>query len=174
MVVNPTQTRSHSETEVLKMIAQVMNGENGDGIGPIAHHRMELLEHGAITIIDDAYNANPDSMRVALDALQQISVRKNAKAVAILGDMLELGDDSKLAHEQIGQYAREVAQVNCLIGIGEQAKLYCPDYYFESLHQLKLPEILTQKNPTHRDNVVYLLKASSACKLWEVIAQLVN
>jgi UDP-N-acetylmuramoyl-tripeptide--D-alanyl-D-alanine ligase len=56
----------------------------------------------AITLINDAYNANPDSTASALSTLASLPARTAARRVAILGDMLELGDDSTYEHRHIG------------------------------------------------------------------------
>ena len=63
-----------------------------------------------VTMIDDAYNANPDSMAAALDALARLAETSRerhagARAVAVLGDMLELGDAAATAHAEIVQEA---------------------------------------------------------------------
>lgn len=86
--------------------------------------RMELKELacGAV-VIDDSYNANPDSMAAALSTLGQIgSVRKiadpKAKTVAVLADMLELGSQSEEFHYQVGRQAAQ-AGVDLLIAMGE-------------------------------------------------------
>ncbi|MBI4364542.1 MAG: UDP-N-acetylmuramoyl-tripeptide--D-alanyl-D-alanine ligase [Candidatus Latescibacteria bacterium] len=64
-------------------------------------HRLELLTHGGISILDDAYNANPASMREALILLGTIETKGERRAV--LGDMLELGPDSERFHEEMGR-----------------------------------------------------------------------
>ena len=66
------------------------------------------------TVIDDSYNANPDSMKAALDVLCQFQGRK----VAILGDMKELGRFRKKLHIDLGDYAK-IHGVDCLIGYGD-------------------------------------------------------
>ena len=66
------------------------------------------------TVIDDTYNANPDSMRAALDVLCQFQGKK----VAILGDMRELGRYRKKLHIELGDYAK-IHGVDCLIGYGD-------------------------------------------------------
>ncbi len=65
------------------------------------HHRLELLASEGITVLDDAYNANPSSMREALLLLAAIETRGERRAV--LGDMLELGPDSERFHEEVGR-----------------------------------------------------------------------
>jgi UDP-N-acetylmuramoyl-tripeptide--D-alanyl-D-alanine ligase len=81
--------------------------------------RMEILTlPGDIHIINDSYNANPGSMAAALETL--IHLKKQGKTVAVLGDMLELGEDSSALHRQVGGIvARE--GVDHLLAMGEQA-----------------------------------------------------
>ena len=70
--------------------------------------RQNIYEFGSMTIIEDCYNASPESMRAALDVLAGMAAKKNARSAALLGDMLELGDYSRLMHDQLGQYAARV------------------------------------------------------------------
>ncbi len=87
--------------------------------------RQEILESGGITIIDDSYNASPDSMKGALDIL--VSRKTSGKKVAVLADMLELGEEALRSHWEIGEYAKEKG-IDLLLCIGplmrEAAKGY--------------------------------------------------
>ena len=67
---------------------------------------------GGVVVVDDCYNANPMSMRAALDEL----ARAPGRRVAVLGDMLELGPDEVRYHEEIGAYASERADVLVAVG----------------------------------------------------------
>jgi len=66
-----------------------------------AKHRLEILRAGGISVLDDAYNANPASMREALGILGGVTVPGARRAV--LGDMLELGPGSEALHEAVGR-----------------------------------------------------------------------
>ena len=82
-----------------------------------APHRMALRRTpSGATVLDDSYNANTDSMLAALHTLAQLPVR--GRRIAVLGDMLELGDASPDAHRQIG---RAAASADVLIAVGEAA-----------------------------------------------------
>jgi UDP-N-acetylmuramyl pentapeptide synthase len=72
---------------------------------------------GPVLVIDDCYNANPMSMRAALDDL---SASASGRRVAVLGDMLELGPDERLFHEELGDYAA-AAGVDVLVAVGPLA-----------------------------------------------------
>lgn len=64
--------------------------------------RLEVKRFGPVTVIDDTYNANPDSMRAALDVLAGYPVPAGGRRVAVLGDMLELGALTEEAHREVG------------------------------------------------------------------------
>ena len=72
-----------------------------------ADMRQKIYEMDRITVIEDCYNASPESMRAALDVLAALSQKKGGKSAALLGDMLELGDYTRLMHQQLGQYAAQ-------------------------------------------------------------------
>ncbi len=77
--------------------------------------RLQLLDApGGVTVIDDCYNANPASMSAALDALKGIAVE--GRAVAVLGDMLELGAGEAKEHETIGVKASDIAALIAFFG----------------------------------------------------------
>ena len=71
-----------------------------------AQHRGELIDLGYdVKIYDDCYNANPGSMRAAIDTL--LTIDRPGRYVAILGDMFELGEQSDASHKQVVRYAGE-------------------------------------------------------------------
>lgn len=83
--------------------------------------RMEVRERadGAV-VVNDAYNANPESMEAALESLQLIGRRSARRTVAVLGEMLELGPDAVQAHQRVGRYAAG-ADVDVLVTVGDMA-----------------------------------------------------
>ncbi|HYM83413.1 MAG TPA: cyanophycin synthetase, partial [Candidatus Dormibacteraeota bacterium] len=80
-----------------------------------APHRGEMVRVGGLTLIDDAYNASPGSVRAALEALAGLPGRR----IAVLGEMLELGDASEAGHREVGAAAAGV--VDRLVVVGEGA-----------------------------------------------------
>ena len=81
--------------------------------------RMEVTERAdGTTVVNDAYNANPESMRAALEALAVIA--EGRRSWAVLGEMLELGAASRAQHQEVGRLAREVG-VDRLVAVGEGA-----------------------------------------------------
>jgi UDP-N-acetylmuramoyl-tripeptide--D-alanyl-D-alanine ligase len=80
--------------------------------------RMQLWESNGVRVLDDAYNANADSMLAALQTLQDIPCK--GRRVAVLGDMAELGSHSEAAHIEVGRRAAE-SGVGQLFTIGKMA-----------------------------------------------------
>ena len=82
--------------------------------------RQKFVDHNGITVIEDCYNASPDSMRAAINTLAALPVE--GIKVAVLGDMLELGAISREAHRSIGMDAAK-AGIDILLCYGENMKL---------------------------------------------------
>ena len=80
--------------------------------------RQKVVHAGSMDVIEDCYNANPDSMKAALAMFKEFPCKRR---FALLGDMLELGDLSREAHEELGRLAAE-SDLYCLVTYGEQAK----------------------------------------------------
>lgn len=81
-------------------------------------NRMDLLTIGGATIINDSYNANPDAMKAALNMLEDMGADR--RKIAVLGDMLEMGDMAEIGHFEIGAYAAKKSDV--LIAVGPLSK----------------------------------------------------
>jgi len=89
--------------------------------------RMQLDQRAdGLAVLNDAYNANPDSMAAALAAVAQLR-RPGGRVVAVLGDMLELGADADDAHVQIGRLAASLG-VDELVAIGQHAEALVRGY----------------------------------------------
>jgi UDP-N-acetylmuramoyl-tripeptide--D-alanyl-D-alanine ligase len=87
---------------------------------PASPHRMAVTDRAdGVTIIDDSYNANPDSMRAALKALAVVAGR-DRRSVAVLGEMLELGPDSRDQHDEIGRLVVRL-NIKLLVVVGAGA-----------------------------------------------------
>ncbi|MBN1319376.1 MAG: UDP-N-acetylmuramoyl-tripeptide--D-alanyl-D-alanine ligase [Thermoleophilia bacterium] len=82
--------------------------------------RGDVLHLPGLTIIDDTYNANPAAVRAAVDDLVRMAAETGGRAVAVLGDMLELGPESERYHLETGEYAAR-AGVRALWGVGPLA-----------------------------------------------------
>ena len=90
---------------------------------PASRWRMEVTERAdGLVVVNDAYNANPESMRAALETLAGIGARSGRRTIAVLGQMLELGDDAGDAHRGVGAYAAG-AGVDVIVSVGPDAAL---------------------------------------------------
>jgi UDP-N-acetylmuramoyl-tripeptide--D-alanyl-D-alanine ligase len=91
------------------------------GADALSPHRMHVVDRpDGITVIDDSYNANPDSMRAALKALAVLAGR-DRRSIAVLGEMLELGDGAREAHDAIGRLVVRL-NVGLTVVVGEGAR----------------------------------------------------
>ncbi|HET9435926.1 MAG TPA: UDP-N-acetylmuramoyl-tripeptide--D-alanyl-D-alanine ligase [Candidatus Limnocylindrales bacterium] len=86
----------------------------GLAAGWSAPHRGEVLRAGPITIVDDAYNASPTSVAAALELLAGLPGRR----VAVLGEMLELGEGTDAGHRDVGRVAAGTCALLCVVGAG--------------------------------------------------------
>ncbi len=97
--------------------------DRAENIG-FSRFRGERLELGdGIVLVNDCYNANPISMRAALDHLASL---RGERRIAVLGEMAELGEGAAGHHREIGAAAR-AAGIDLLVGVGEPAREYDPD-----------------------------------------------
>ena len=137
----------------------------------LSPHRMdvhELVIDGCeLTLIDDSYNANLDSMRAGIAALS--SIGKGGRMIAVLGEMLELGEDSQSLHEQVGAMI-EACGVETLIGLGADAH-----YYLEGASAVPNRQVASDPADAARlalefagDGAVVLVKGSFGSHSWQV------
>jgi UDP-N-acetylmuramoyl-tripeptide--D-alanyl-D-alanine ligase len=92
--------------------------------------RIELA--GEIVLVNDCYNANPISMRAALDHLATgLEPRPEGRRVAVLGEMAELGPQASGFHREIGSHARQLG-IGPIVGVGELARDYAPEAWVAS------------------------------------------
>src|SRR5262249_21780017 len=82
--------------------------------------RMQIWELNGVCVLDDAYNANADSMVAALETLHELPCK--GRRIAVLGDMAELGAHSLAAHEEVGRRAAELG-VGQLFAVGRMAQV---------------------------------------------------
>ncbi|WP_026881279.1 UDP-N-acetylmuramoyl-tripeptide--D-alanyl-D-alanine ligase [Clostridium akagii] len=129
--------------------------------------RLDILRGSKYTIIDDCYNASPDSMRAAIDVLHNV---KGTRKIAILGSMRELGEEAFKAHVDVGVYAKENS-IDFLIILGEFSLAY--EQGFSDKDKLKNFDsnenvIKFLKNFLNKDDVI-LVKASRAMKFEQIV-----
>lgn len=125
-------------------------------------------------IIDDSYNASPDSVMAALNLLQDLDGRR----IAVLGDMLELGDYAEKGHRLVARRAANVA--NLFVAIGKMANLMVQEAEIAGLPREAIfaassrDEALQWLKERLKANDVVLVKASRGLRLDKLVTQLVN
>jgi UDP-N-acetylmuramoyl-tripeptide--D-alanyl-D-alanine ligase len=135
--------------------------------------RQNIYEMNSMTVIEDCYNASPDSVVAAVNVLRT----KNGRKIAVLGDMLELGSHSEELHEMTG---RQIHGADILIAFGDFAESYKKG---AEKAGLKPSDIYTCKNTAEASDIlsriaargdVILFKASRGMHAEEIIANLKN
>jgi UDP-N-acetylmuramoyl-tripeptide--D-alanyl-D-alanine ligase len=130
-----------------------------------APHRAELIRAGGVTIVDDSYNASPASVTAALDLLGGLPGRR----VAVLGEMLELGEGHEAGHRAVGEAAAAIADL--LVVVGERANGIADGAVAAGLAPGKIVRAPTRDaafglvRPRLRDGDVVLVKASRGVEL---------
>lgn len=124
--------------------------------------------HGA-TLIDDTYNANPDSVKAALAVLAQQSGRK----ILVLGDMGELGRDAPAMHAQIGLAAR-AAGVDRLLALGDLTRETVGAFGAGAMHFERIQELLAELENALGPDVTVLVKGSRFMQMERVVQSFVE
>lgn len=161
-------------------LQQIREGiEAYEAVGGHGH----IVKMGSLTVMDDCYNANPVSVRAAIDILAETEGRR----VAILGDMYELGEDERQMHYEIGEYLVQKG-IDLLLAVGRLGREYAAGAQQQS-------QVLLQKNKSTsgqteivtydtteqvmedlgrriRPSDAVLVKASHAMKFEKIVAKL--
>lgn len=141
---------------------------------PASRWRMEVGERDdGLVVLNDSYNANPESMRAAVDTLVGIGARAGRRTVAVLGEMRELGDGARDAHHDLGAYAAG-AGVDVVVSVGTAADPVAAGFAAAGTSGVAIPTVgRDAASDWLRHNVsaadVVLVKASRGAAL-EVIA----
>jgi UDP-N-acetylmuramyl pentapeptide synthase len=138
-----------------------------------AKMRMQLWEMNGVRVLDDAYNANADSMLAALRTLQELPCK--GRKLAVLGDMGELGAHSEAAHEEVGRNAAELG-VGQLFAVGKMAPVMARGARNAGLNRvMEFADVTAAALAVKqfiRDGDLLLLKASRATCLEQIAEQL--
>jgi UDP-N-acetylmuramoyl-tripeptide--D-alanyl-D-alanine ligase len=128
--------------------------------------RLQLWELNGVRVLDDAYNANADSVVAALQTLQELPCK--GRRVAVLGDMAELGAHSEAAHEEVGRCAAELGTGQLFV-VGKMAPIMARGARGAGLNRvLEFADVETAAAAVKqfiRAGDILLLKASRATRL---------
>jgi UDP-N-acetylmuramoyl-tripeptide--D-alanyl-D-alanine ligase len=135
-----------------------------ESVETLSPWRMEIRERSdGLVVVNDAYNANPDSMRVALETVAGIGRRTGRRTVAVLGEMRELGPTSDEEHRTLGRIAVELG-FDLVVAVGEGARPIT-----ETAREASFCASVAEAIDVVRNNVgdteVVLVKASRAAGL---------
>jgi len=139
--------------------------------------RTELLQIGTITVLNDCYNANPASMKNALDILAELGKKEKRRTVFICGDMAELGSQSNQLHADIGAAVAQT-EVKMLLTVGESAKIIADAANNAANYDLQtnsFPDTLSSCNNLQKfikDSDIVLVKGSRTNKLEMAVKKL--
>ncbi len=143
----------------------------------LAKMRMQIFSTpDGITVLNDAYNANPTSMKAALITLRDLARRK--RKLAVLGDMLELGTLSEMAHFKIGELASDL-KIDLLIAVGAKSKRIADGALSKGMNSSSVFSCSTTKEASAvlaekmRPGDAVLIKASRGMELEQVVNVLV-
>ncbi len=137
-----------------------------------AGKRQRIVQRSGVTVIEDYYNANPDSMRAALDILADMEVK--GRKIAVLGDMLELGAVTRRAHSDLGREAAK-AGVQHLLTVGPNAAATAKaakECGVQAEQMETNAEAAARLKTIAKEGDVVLIKASNAMKFGEIAAAL--
>ena len=140
--------------------------------------RQHIYPMGRITVIEDCYNASPESMICAVDVLEQYSRRTGKRSVAVLGDMLELGSDSPALHRSVGAYLAKkkidrlytVGGGGSQIAVGARQNGMSGNRIVQTPNVKELQEVAEKLVTELQDGDVVLFKASRSVGAEQIIA----
>lgn len=140
----------------------------------VSPHRMHVFEYSGALVIDDSYNANPDSMRAGLEVLARLGERA-PRRVAVLGEMLELGQSSPTLHRDVGELA-DRAHVDLLITVGAGAREIATPIQgrAECHHFDDVDEAATLVKKILRPEDVVFIKGSQSSGVWRIADEFVQ
>jgi UDP-N-acetylmuramoyl-tripeptide--D-alanyl-D-alanine ligase len=133
----------------------------------VEHRLQELPSPGGYSIVDDAYNASPESMIAAFEALAESPRR--GRLLAVLGQMGELGVESEESHRRVGRRAAEVFDAVCVLD-GERARILAESAGAELVATRPAARDWVRRNAREGDRV--LVKGSHSTHLDEVVREL--
>lgn len=170
-LVGAHQALNAAATAAAAIAAGLTIDQVADGLGAVASlskWRMELTElPSGVIVLNDAYNANPDSMRAGLDALASLGANPDvARTVAVLGEMKELGSEAEASHRAVGEYAASIG-IDAVLVIGEPARATHEAFPGSILVPSNLEAVAWLREHLVAGDAV-LFKASNGARLYEV------
>ena len=136
-------------------------------LAPVKRRLNPIIGLRDCCVVDDTYNASPNSFKAAIDVLMFFPEKK----VLVVGDMKELGTEAEDSHRQVGVYAAEVG-VEDLWAVGELSKLTAEGFGPNSKSFDSMQELISACKAAANNDVVFLVKGSRGAHMEEVVGEL--
>ena len=140
-----------------------------ESFAPVSGRLQRKAALNGANVIDDTYNANPDSVRAAIDVLKQA----DGVRVLVLGDMGEVGSDGRQFHEEIGAYAH-ARGINLLFTLGQLARHSATAFGAQATHYDDLDALKQALDAITNKDTTVLVKGSRFMKMERLVQHLVN
>jgi UDP-N-acetylmuramoyl-tripeptide--D-alanyl-D-alanine ligase len=140
-----------------------------EGFGAVAGRGVVSQLRNGATLIDDSYNANPDSVRAAIDQL----ARCETPRVLVLGDMGEVGDQGPAFHREVGAYAKE-RQVDLLLCLGDATQASAAAFGEGATHCADIDALIAAARAAATSAATVLVKGSRFMRMERVVSALRN
>ncbi|MDZ7266189.1 MAG: UDP-N-acetylmuramoyl-tripeptide--D-alanyl-D-alanine ligase [candidate division KSB1 bacterium] len=135
--------------------------------------RMQILQIAGMIVINDAYNANPESMKAALEFLAQYPRPEHGRRVAILGDMLEMGASAEAVHRELGEFIATLP-IQAVFAYGPQMRhlVHAIGQHCWALHFEDKNDLMYEVSRSVRAGDILLLKGSRGMAMEQVLEKL--
>lgn len=159
-----------------KLNISMENIKKGIADFELTKNRMEVIKKDEITIVNDCYNANYDSMKAAIETISRMEGKRK---IAVLGDMLELGEFSAELHNKVGEEVTK-NNIDVLITVGEESKNIAKSakscgMYPQNIHVFdKNEDAINYINEIIQNGDVILIKASNAMKFTDITKAIIE
>ncbi|MBE5106098.1 UDP-N-acetylmuramoyl-tripeptide--D-alanyl-D-alanine ligase [Bacillus thuringiensis] len=140
----------------------------------LSSQRNEVVKIGTITIINDTYKSNPESVKAAIDTLTSLDV--GSRKLFVMGDMLDMGKQGKMLHEEVGEYVN-TDKLDTIFGYGELtihtiAKAQKQFSVGKAIHFMEEEELIESIIEYAKDPCTILFKASRGLRFEKLIEML--
>ena len=136
---------------------------------PVAGRLVRTTLPGGAVVLDDTYNANPDSVRAAIDVLHEVGGRR----VLVLGRMAEVGEQGPAFHREVGAYARERA-IDVLYTLGPEAAAASAAFGVGAADYADVEAIITAARAVAVQGTTVLVKGSRSARMERVVRALIG
>lgn len=132
--------------------------------------RLDIIKENGYTIINDCYNASPDSMKAAIEVLKNM---EGSRYIAVFGPMNELGNEAVSAHKLVNQYLHE-NKIDKVYSCGKNAEHYIEGFKDFGVYCSDIHEIITRIKEDLKEGDIYLIKASRTYKFETIVEALAS